>query len=74
LNLRTHPATENLGPIASQQEGIIGMLVHSTMTFNLEGTPLGLLDVQCWTRDAADFGQRHERKQRSSKKRKARNG
>jgi Domain of unknown function (DUF4338)/Transposase DNA-binding/Transposase Tn5 dimerisation domain len=64
LNYSTHPATENLGPIGSQQEGIIGMLVHSTMTFNLEGTPLGLLDVQCWARDAAAFGQKHERKQR----------
>jgi hypothetical protein len=47
LSYSTHPATENLGPIGSQKEGIIGMLVHSTMTFNLEGTPLGLLDVQC---------------------------
>jgi hypothetical protein len=64
LNYSTHPATENLGPIGSQQEGIIGMLVHSTMTFSLEGTPLGLLDVQCWSRDAAAFGQKHERKQR----------
>ena len=64
LNYSTHPATENLGPIGSEKEGIIGMLVHSTMTFNLEGTPLGLLDVQCWARDAAAFGQRHERKQR----------
>jgi hypothetical protein len=64
LNYSTHPATENLEPIGSEKEGIIGMLVHSTMTFNLEGTPLGLLDVQCWARDAAAFGQRHERKQR----------
>lgn len=64
LNYSTHPATENLGPIGSQQEGIIGLLVHSTMTFNLEGTPLGLLDVQCWARDAAAFGQKHERKRR----------
>jgi hypothetical protein len=30
LNHSTHPATENLGPIGSQQEGIIGLLVHST--------------------------------------------
>jgi hypothetical protein len=34
------------------------------MAFNLEGTPLGLLDVQCWARDAAAFGQKHEGKQR----------
>jgi len=64
LNYSTHPATENLGPIGSQQEGIIGLLVHSTMAFNLEGTPLGLLDVQCWARDAAEFGKHHQRKER----------
>ena len=64
LNYSTHPATENLGPIGSQKEGIIGLLMHSTMAFNLEGTPLGLLDAQCWARDAATFGQKHERKQR----------
>jgi hypothetical protein len=63
LNYNPHPATENLDPIGSEEEGIIGLLVHSTMTFNLEGTPLGLLDVQCWARDAA-FGKKHERKRR----------
>jgi len=64
LNYTTHPATENLGPIGSKQGEIIGLLVHSTMAFNVEGTPLGLLDVQCWARDAAAFGQRHQRKKR----------
>lgn len=64
LNYTTHPATENLGPIGSKQGEIIGLLVHSTMAFDVEGTPLGLLDVQCWARDAAAFGQSHQRKQR----------
>jgi hypothetical protein len=64
LNYTSHPATENLGPIGSKQGEIIGLLVHSTMAFNVEGTPLGLLDVQCWARDAAAFGQKHQRKQR----------
>jgi len=65
LNYSTHPATENLGPIGSQPEGIIGLMVHDTMAFSLEGTPLGLLDVQCWARDGAEFGKKHQRKQRS---------
>lgn len=64
LNYSTHPATENLGPIGSQPEGIIGLMVHDTMAFSLEGTPLGLLDVQCWARDGAEFGKKHQRKQR----------
>src|SRR5437899_4854070 len=63
LNYSTHPATENLGPIGSKKEGIIGLIVHDTMAFSLEGTPLGLLDVQCWARDAATFGKKHQRRQ-----------
>jgi hypothetical protein len=31
------------------------------MAFNQEGTPLGLLDVQCWARDEKDFGKRKRR-------------
>jgi hypothetical protein len=65
LNYSTHPATENLGPIGSRQEGIIGLIVHDTMSFSVEGTPLGLLDVQCWARDADEFGKKHQRKQRT---------
>ncbi len=64
LNYSPHPATEGLGPIGSKAEDILGLWLHSTMAFNLQGTPLGLLDVQCWARDAASFGKRHQRKQR----------
>jgi hypothetical protein len=63
LNYSAHPATENLGPIGSQEAGIVGLWLHSTMAFNAEGTPLGLLDVQCWARDAARFGKRHQRRE-----------
>ena len=64
LNYSTHPATENLGPIGSKKEGIIGLIVHDTMAFSVDGTPLGLLDVQCWARDAEEFGKKHQRQQR----------
>jgi len=60
LDYSTHPASEMLGPITTQ-EGVIGMLVHSTLAFTAEGTPLGLLDVQSWTRDPAERGKRHQR-------------
>jgi hypothetical protein len=42
----------------------LGLLVHDTMAFSAEGTPLGLMDVQCWARDPAEFGKHHRRKQR----------
>lgn len=61
LNYSAHPATEGLGPIGSKREGVVGLVVHDSMAFNLEGTPLGLLDVQCWARDPEDFQKRHLR-------------
>lgn len=63
LNYTAHPATENLGPIGSSKDGPMGLIVHDTMAFSLEGTPLGLLDVQCWARDPKDFGKKTKRKQ-----------
>ena len=63
INYSTHPATEKLGPISTQKDGVIGLLLHDTVAFNEDGTPLGLLDVQCWARDPDDFGKRHRRRQ-----------
>ena len=64
LNYSTHPATHDLGLIGSKSDGIVGLIVHDTMAFSVEGTPLGLLDVQCWARDGSAFGKKHQRKQR----------
>lgn len=64
LNYSTHPATNDLGPIASSPDGIVGLIVHDTMAFSVEGTPLGLVDVQCWARNGEQFGKKHQRKQR----------
>ena len=61
LNYSAHPATEMLGLIGTDAEGALGMWVHSTLAFTAEGTPLGLLDVQSWTRDPEDHGKRHQR-------------
>jgi hypothetical protein len=63
LNYSTHPAAERLGPIGTDAQGAVGLLVHDTMAFNREGTPLGLLDVQCWARNPEQFGKRHRRRQ-----------
>jgi len=61
LDYSAHPATEQLGPIAFKANGRIGLLVHDTLALNLEGTPLGLLDVQCWARDFNDIGKKKRR-------------
>jgi Domain of unknown function (DUF4338)/Transposase DNA-binding/Transposase Tn5 dimerisation domain len=65
LNYSAHPLTEGIGPISPKKtKGAIGLLLHDSMAFNVAGTPLGLLDVQCWARDPKQFGKRalrHER-------------
>jgi len=62
LNYSTHAETDDLGPIGTDPK-ILGLVLHSTLAFNEAGTPLGLLDVQCWARDAAQFGKRQRRKE-----------
>lgn len=61
LNYSAHPATADLGLIGYRTNGGIGLLVHDTMAFNPQGTPLGLLDVQSWARNPDDFGKKHKR-------------
>ena len=61
LNYTAHAATEGMGPIGSTAHGPQGLHLHSTLAFSTQGTPLGFLDVQCWSRDAADFGKKARR-------------
>ena len=61
LNYSTHPATENLGPIGSSSTGIVGLMLHGTLAVNTEGTPLGLLNAQCWARDPEEHGKKAKR-------------
>jgi hypothetical protein len=63
LNYSTHPMTEGLGPVNNTDDNVIGLLLHDTLAFTEEGTPLGILDAQCWARDPADRGKRYRRKE-----------
>ena len=65
LSYTTHLETEGLGPIAGSPITTLGLLVHSTLAVNTAGTPLGLLDVQCWARDLGEHGKRRDRNSRS---------
>jgi hypothetical protein len=64
LNYTGHSETSGLGPISTTRDKSIGLLMHDTMAFTSEGTPLGLLNVQCWARDPAKAGSRHGRHQK----------
>jgi hypothetical protein len=63
LNYTTHPMTEGLGPVCHKKDDAIGLILHDTMAFTQEGTPLGILDAQCWARDPDDQGKKKRRKQ-----------
>jgi hypothetical protein len=55
------PLTGGLGPI-SGEENSLGLLLHDTLAFSVKGTPLGVLQAQCWARDDETTGQeaRHQ--------------
>jgi hypothetical protein len=63
LNYTVHPP-EGVGPINTTHDQAVGLLLHDTLAFTPAGTPLGLLNLQCWARDPAQAGQRHRRKER----------
>jgi len=50
LDYTAHPDTKDLGPIGNHRKGALGLLMHDTMAFDPSGTPLGLVNVQCWVR------------------------
>ena len=62
LSYTTHPMTEGLGPVSHRNDEAIGLLLHDTVAFTAEGTPLGVLDAQCWARDPEDIGKAARRK------------
>jgi hypothetical protein len=57
LNYSTHLMMGGLGPI-SPAEDSLGLLLHDTLAFTEKGTPLGILQAQCWARDDEPIGQR----------------
>jgi len=61
LDYTTHPMTEGLGPTNNAGDHGLGLILHDTLAFTEEGTPLGVLDAQCWARDRED---RHKTKRR----------
>jgi len=62
LTYTGHPP-EGAGPINNSQNTAVGLMLHDTMAFTPEGTPLGLLNVQCWARDPEQAGKKYRRHQ-----------
>ena len=62
LNYYHHPATTGLGPVNTKSDKATGLLLHDTLAFSVEGTPLGVIKAQFWARDPEDQGKRERRK------------
>ena len=62
LNYTAHPP-QGVGPINTSRDKAVGLLLHDTLAFTPAGTPLGLLNVQCWARDPEESGKRYRRKE-----------
>jgi len=62
LSYTGHPP-KGVGPINTSQNTAVGLMLHDTMAFTPEGTPLGLLNVQCWARDPRQAGKKYRRHQ-----------
>jgi hypothetical protein len=56
LRFTMHPGMQGIGPIANTVDGPQGIMVHSALAFRPDGLPLGILDIECWARDPAEFG------------------
>lgn len=62
LNYTAH-APEGVGPIGTKKDRSVGLVLHGTVAFSLAGTPLGVLDAQCWARDPEEVGKKEKRHQ-----------
>jgi len=58
LNYTHHPMTEGMGPVNTVNDKNTGLILHDTLAFTEDGTPLGVLDAQCWARAPHDEGKK----------------
>lgn len=61
LNYTHHPMTKGMGPINTVSDKNTGLILHDTLAFTEDGTPLGVLDAQCWARDPHDIDKKPHR-------------
>ncbi len=61
LNYSAHPMTKGLGPIRGNKA--VGLVLHDTLAFNEDGTPLGILDAQSWAREPKEKPKTPRRKE-----------
>ncbi len=61
LNYTHHPMAEGMGPVNTVKDKNTGLILHDTLAFTEDGTPLGVLDAQCWARAPHNVGKKKHR-------------
>lgn len=63
LDFNSHPKTKGLGSIgkAYSVKDKLGLILHPSLVINEQGTPLGLLSLQCWARPAREHRSKSEK-------------
>lgn len=51
LDYSHHPSKQGLGPIGTEQQGLRGLVMHSTLVLTSAGLPLGIVSQKIWARD-----------------------
>jgi hypothetical protein len=64
LDFTTQPDKKGLGPLATQNSA--GMLIHPILASTTDGVPLGIADIQVWTRSKDEFGKSNNRQKRAT--------
>lgn len=65
LNYSSHPKTKGLGPIGTEEQGLLGLVMHTTLALTPTGLPLGVLAQDIWARPTdAELLSESERRQR----------
>lgn len=64
LDFTTQPDKKGLGPLATPNSA--GMLVHPILASNTDGVPLGIADIQVWSRPIDEFGKSSHRQKRAT--------
>lgn len=59
LNFSSHAALKGRGVLTNWAAR--GLLLHSSLAVDSNGTPLGLLFQKCWGRKSEDYGKKYER-------------
>ena len=61
VNYSALETVDGLGPIGNTVDGAQGLHLHSSLALTVQGVPLGIVDAQCWARDAQEFGKKAQR-------------